>query len=53
MQASSRISHMECGGLRACVWSILKVGARFRGVDMNGVVMRGVELVDVDINGEM
>jgi hypothetical protein len=28
-------------------------GARFRGVAMGGVVMRGVELVDVDIYGEI
>jgi len=28
-------------------------GARFEQVDMTGVVMRGVELVDVDIDGEV
>ncbi len=28
-------------------------GARFEGVNLSGTVMRGVELVDVDIDGEL
>ena len=40
-------------GARALEPAILETGAWLRGVNLHGVVMRGVELCDVDINGEL
>ncbi|MET0494226.1 MAG: DinB family protein [Actinoplanes sp.] len=47
--ASLRATNLSGASLRATDLS----GARFHSVDFSGATMRGVELVDVDINGEI
>src|SRR5688572_32982596 len=49
--AGSRFERISLSGAEIRVSDI--VDTRFRGVEMNRVVMRGVELVDVDIYGEI